>query len=374
MAGPRQGHVEQAEVLAAPFLEFHLLVLGEAVPFESDVDGAPVGVVPDRGTSARARSCCAGRPVPHVGAEHDRELEALAAVDVITCTASASDSSRRARSSFSLSRAASWMRRPSQVAMAVGPRPSDTPASCSNWAMWRRSVMNRSPDGRAKHPLGHLVRAADRLVERGHALSRSSAAQRCSDQCSPSHSASSAVATPSGLHPTKQVSAASEARSRAVGRSSAWRSRSHSSAGSVAKTEPAPPITAGTPAARERVAHGHGLAVRPHQDGNVARVHRRAVRPRRRRDPGDELGCVGQQLDHLGRQVPRDEASWRRATWAAAAVGQRDQAVVGVDHADPQRHVALASDEPLVADWRRPPDFRRRCRRSPSWASSKRAS
>ena len=40
---------------------------------------------------------------------------------VITCTASASDSSRRARSSFSVSRAASWMRRPSQVAMAVGP-------------------------------------------------------------------------------------------------------------------------------------------------------------------------------------------------------------------------------------------------------------
>ncbi len=68
---------------------------------------------------------------------------------VITCTASASDSRRRARSSFSLSRAASWIRRPSQVAMAVGPRPSDTPASCSSCAMWRRSVMNRSPDGRA---------------------------------------------------------------------------------------------------------------------------------------------------------------------------------------------------------------------------------
>ena len=42
----------------------------------------------------------------------------------------------------------------------------------------------------------------------------------------------------SAVHPTKQVSAASEARSRAVGRSSACSNRSHSNAGSVAKTEP----------------------------------------------------------------------------------------------------------------------------------------
>ena len=72
----------------------------------------------------------------------------------MTCTASASDSSRRARSSFSLSRAASLMRRPSQVAMVVGPRPSETPASCSSWAMWRRSVRKRSPEGRASTRAG----------------------------------------------------------------------------------------------------------------------------------------------------------------------------------------------------------------------------
>ena len=63
--------------------------------------------------------------------------------------------------------------------------------------------------------------------------------------------ASPAPATSSALQPTKRVNATSEARSRAVGRSSASSRRSHSWAGSVAKTDPAPPMTAGTPTANK---------------------------------------------------------------------------------------------------------------------------
>ena len=78
--------------------------------------------------------------------------------------------------------------------------------------------------------------------------SRSRAAHWCSDQWRSSQSSSQAVATLSGVQPTKQVSAASDARSRAVGRSSASSRRSQSRAGSVPNTEPEPPMTAGTPA------------------------------------------------------------------------------------------------------------------------------
>ena len=89
---------------------------------------------------------------------------------VITCTASASDSRRRARSSFSLSRAASWIRRPSQVAMAVGPEAlghAGLVQQLGNVAQVRHEPLARRA---RQHPLGHLVRAADGLVERGDAL------------------------------------------------------------------------------------------------------------------------------------------------------------------------------------------------------------
>ncbi len=165
---------------------------------------------------------------------------------VITWTASASDSRRRARSSLSPSRSTSWIRRPSQVARAVGPNPSDTPASWRSWATWRRSVMKRSPDARVRTRRGTSCELLTLSNSAAIPWSRSSAAQRCRDQCRPSHDSSDAVASSFAVQPTKQVNATSAARSRAVGRSKASRRRSHSLAGSVANTEPEPPITAGT--------------------------------------------------------------------------------------------------------------------------------
>ena len=193
---------------------------------------------------------------------------------VITCTASASDSRRRVRSSSSASRSASWMRRPSQVARAVGPRPSDTPASCSSWATWRRSVMKRSPDGRASTRAGTPCELLTVSNSAATPWSRSSAAQRCSDQCRSSHSSSPAVAT-SSARPADE--AGERGQRRPVPRRRALerleQAQPLAAPARSRRPSPAPPITAGTPAACSASRTSHGLAVGPHQHGDVARVH-----------------------------------------------------------------------------------------------------
>ena len=165
----------------------------------------------------------------------------------MTCTAAESDSSRRVRSSLSVARSDSLMRRPIQLAMAVAPTPSLTAASCSSWATCRRSVMNRSPFSRARTRAGTPRSLHTVSYNVATPLSRSTAAHRWRSQCRSSHSSSVALATWTADQPTKCVSAASDARSRDVGRSSASKRRSHSRAGSARNTEPAPPMTAGTP-------------------------------------------------------------------------------------------------------------------------------
>ena len=78
MLGTGERDVEQPQVLA-PFLDqLVLLVDGEAVALACDVDGArvPVVLVVEHGNLDRG-----GVAAPHVGAEHDRELQPLAPVD-----------------------------------------------------------------------------------------------------------------------------------------------------------------------------------------------------------------------------------------------------------------------------------------------------
>ena len=81
---------------------------------------------------------------------------------------------------------------------------------------------------------------------------RRTRAQSCSRRWTSSHAqeSSSAAARRSADQPMKPVSAAEWARVMEAGRSSASSSRSHSWAGSVPNTLPAPLITAGTPASR----------------------------------------------------------------------------------------------------------------------------
>ena len=100
--GPRQGDVEQAKVLAAALLELQLLVDGESRSRRGR-----------RRWCARCRRRGRGRPGPRSdwprpsqtkGQNTTGNSRPLLRWIVMTCTASASDSSRRARSSFSASR------------------------------------------------------------------------------------------------------------------------------------------------------------------------------------------------------------------------------------------------------------------------------
>ena len=77
-------------------------------------------------------------------------------------------------------------------------------------------------------------------------FARSTRAQWCRRWCTASQSSSPAAATASVVQPRNVVSAAERARGGWAGRSIASSRRSHSRAGSVPKTLPAPLITAGT--------------------------------------------------------------------------------------------------------------------------------
>ena len=166
--GPGQRDVEEAQVLAPPLLELHLLVRRRSsLPGPPDVDGARVvvvGVVEHRHVVlVGGRPTCTGRSTTGNSRPLLRWI-------VITCTASASDSSRRVAPRSPRPGRLRGCAARARWPWRSGPRPSDTPASCSSWAMWRRSVMKRSPAGPASTRAGHVVRAAHRLVERRDAL------------------------------------------------------------------------------------------------------------------------------------------------------------------------------------------------------------
>ncbi len=160
---------------------------------------------------------------------------------VMTWTASASDSSRRVRSSFSPSRVRLEDAPPQPGGEGGRPEPSVTPASCSSWPICRRSVMNRSPEGRRRAPAPGRPASwsPTRRGRRPPARAAGGPAVQPPVEVLP-RAHVRLVATCSADQPTKRVRAASDARSRDAGCSSASRRRSHSVAGSVAKTEPGP--------------------------------------------------------------------------------------------------------------------------------------
>ena len=167
---------------------------------------------------------------------------------VSTCTASASDSSRRLRSSSAVSvlgrrrcaaqpaPSARWCRAARSVA-----------AACRSWPTWRRSVSRRSPSTACEHAAGQALAERDRL-ESATATPRRAAP-------APS-GAGGGGRLPGVLVGGGDLLGASsrgrrERRRRArggeAGRSIASSSRSHSRAGAVPNTLPAPLMTAGTP-------------------------------------------------------------------------------------------------------------------------------
>ena len=335
MAGTGQRHVEEAEVLAATLLELHLLMMGEAVPFvcrRRSCAGCRWSGSWNIGTSMS----CRGRPSHMYGQNTIGNSSPLLRWIVITCTASASDSRRRARSSFSPSRAASWIRRPSHVAMAVGPEAlghAGLVQQLGDVAQVRHEPLARRA---RQHPLGHVVRAADRLVERGDALL---AQQR----------------RPAVQRPVQALPLGFVRRGHLFGRP-AHEAGQRRQRGAVPcrRAARAPRGGGATPSAGLGGEDGAGSA--DHRRDARRRAARRArsrpgcsPAPARRCGPGcsvvrpdsdavpaagDELGAVGQQLDHLGRQVPGDEGPRRPGPWAAACSasagrGRRRRATCG---------------------------------------------
>ena len=169
---------------------------------------------------------------------------------VRTCTASASDSSRRVRSSSPPSSTAARIRARSQPASAVVPRRSSTATRCRSWPTWRRSVMRRSPSTCSKT---RSVSRSDVVMTSSSEATprvRSTRAQPCRRRWTDSQVSSSASATRWADQPRNGVRAAAWARGPEVGRSSACRRSCHAFAPSLAKTLPAPLMTAGTPTRR----------------------------------------------------------------------------------------------------------------------------
>ena len=164
----------------------------------------------------------------------------------MTCTASASDSSRRLRSSSPVSCSAAAMRWRSHAVSAAVPMCSPTAAAWRSCATWRRSVSRRSPSAAARTRPGSPSASVSVSVSEATPLSRSRRAQACSRRCSSSHSSSPAHATRSALQPRNGVRAAERARGACVGRSTASSSRSQSWAEGEPNTLPAPLMTAGT--------------------------------------------------------------------------------------------------------------------------------
>ena len=167
---------------------------------------------------------------------------------VSTWTASASESSRSARSSSALSRSASAMRCRSQDVSEETPSCCSVATVCSSWPTCPRSVSRRSPPSRPRTRRGTASVAEIESSSAATPRLRRRPAQRWNFACSSSQAGSSAAAICSALQPRKEVSAADRARALETGRSTASSSRSHSSAAGVAKTLPAPLMTAGTPA------------------------------------------------------------------------------------------------------------------------------
>ena len=198
--------------------------------------------------------------------------------------------------------------------------------------MWRRSVRKRSPDGRASTRAGSWRVTVTFSSRAATPRFRRSAAQRWSAQWRSSQSSSPAVATCERL-PADE--AREGGRSRPVAATSAVRARRAGAPtpvpGAVAKTLPAPPITAGTDASCKRVAHGPRVAVAPHEHGEMARAYRLT----------GALGAVRSPLDDLGTRGQAAATTSAARSWAitSRAAGRRGEARLGVRRTSPSSSV-----------------------------------
>ena len=220
-------------------------------PGQADVDRALIArvrVVEDDRASAsrRPRSAPTGtaRRRPGTRAPCERWM-------VSTWTASASDSSRRERSSSPSLLGRVDRAGAATTASAAVPSRSAAAAPCSSWPTWRRSVSRRSPSVTAQHPPRQALDQRDRLGQRR--------------EPAPAQHAPPTRAAGGGRPPTPRrrpprpappsspgtTSSSPRARARVdAGRSSASSSRSHSRAAGVPNTLPAPLITDGHADAR----------------------------------------------------------------------------------------------------------------------------
>ena len=302
---------------------------------------------------------------------------------VSTCTASASDSSRRLRSSSLVSCSAAAMRRRSHDVSAVVPICSVVAAACRSWPTWRRSVSRRSPSTGSQRAAGHALDERDRLRQRRDA--------RAAQHRGPV-GAGGGGRPPRRRRPrrrrarrTSRGTRSSPPRApawRRCGRSIASRRRSHSRAGAVPNTLPGAVDHRGDADRVERVADEGGVAVAAHEHGDVARTHRRRARaepsswrssisapesssPARSaaRSRGDVLArrrrrrvalraSSRRRVGALGEPDPQRRGH-RRAGQARRAVGRRrahramDDALVAEPGAAEERVVGV--EQPLVA-------------------------
>ena len=265
-----------------------------------------------------------------------------------TCTASASDSSRRLRSSSPVSCSAAVIRWRSQPVSAVAPSRSAAAAACSSWPTWRRSVRRRSPSSsessRPGRPSTSVIRSSSAATPR----TRSTRAHSCRRRWTSSHASSPAPATCSASQPRNGVSAAARARAGALGRSIASSSRSQSRAGSEPNTLPAPLITAGisTASSASRTSAAWrcvrtSTATCPGRTG-VLPEHRAVLRPAL--DPR----AGGEQPDEVAGEVARDVAA-RGVVARVAVAGLLDRRVVAVHDAHPQRLGMRGAEQPRLA-------------------------
>ena len=168
------------------------------------------------------------------------------------------------------------------------------------------------------------------------------------------------------VQPRNGVSAAERARGGEVGRSIASSSRSHSRAGGVPNTLPAPLMTAGTPTVVERVADQRGVAVacaRARRRGRAGRARGRSVAPSSAR-----ISISAPEDSSATRSAARSCAMCSRADalLRVARAACADRRLVAVHDADAQRRrrrgarqarrlvgvrgADAAVDDPLVAE------------------------
>ena len=282
---------------------------------------------------------------------------------VSTCTASASDSRRRLRSSSPVSCSASAIRRRSHPVSAVVPRCSARAAAWSSCADVAQVGQPPLAAGEPQHALGQALGQRDLLDQRGdalHAQHPRPAVQALVDLL------------PRGFvgrrrprsddQPRNGVSAAARARGdggRALDAPPS--SRSQSRAWGVPNTLPAPLMTAGTPtsSSASRIERGRLVAC-----GRARRRGRGGCGRRRRSASGATAARRGPRRRRARR------AARALSTWMVVAVARRlDRGVVAVHDAHAQRRRVGRADE---AGARAEPAAHRAVQRSPRARAARR--